>query len=355
MLDHRARRSRPGRDGARDPLKTEEPVSVLLHCGCAIALGLVVWASIRSHRTRPSLDAGLSKARRLAAGGVLLAVAAFAGLALGGSVPFVQARERMVWRDTFKPPFDPSVYPSPLGYYRQYVKELATEPLFDITGLPDGVPIRMATLDTYDGIVWKVTLEVHGRCEGRPATSRGVGTEVDPNFGPCRHDRDRVVPGELRVRRSLASDGRRGRVGVVQRIRRPITRTCRCLSVQPHDRHRSWCTVTPDQATRYDVTVAIPPSLSDLSDDAQFAENNLEPIEGIPGPATGLGSGLVEEVDGLERVQILADYLSEGYYSDSSSGQSPVFALGTAPDASYSSPTPPNSSATPNSTPQRSA
>ena len=67
--------------------------------------------------------------------------------------------------------------------------------------------------------------------------------------------------------------------------------------------------------------VAIPPSLSDLSDDAQFAENNLEPIEGIPGPVTRLGSGLVEEVDGLDTSQILADYLSEGYYSDSSSGQ----------------------------------
>lgn len=300
---------------------TEEPVSVLLHGG-VMALGLVVWASIRSHRTRPSLDAGLSKARRLAAGGVLLAVAAFAGLALGGSVPFAQARDRMVWRDTFEPPFDPSVYPSPLGYYRQYVKELATEPLFDITGIPDGVPIRMATLDTYDGIVWKVTGGTRA-LRGSAGYFERVGTEVDPNFGradttvtvtfPENSAYDEVwlpTVGEAESV-SFSGSGERSReLADAYRYNR-TTDTAAVLG-------------DPRPGDAYDVTVAIPPSLADLPDDAQFAENNLEPIEGIPGPVSGLGSGLVEEVDGLERVQILADFLSDGYYSDSSSGQSPV-------------------------------
>ena len=225
---------------------TEEPVSVLLHGG-VMALGLVVWASIRSHRTRPSLDAGLSKARRLAAGGVLLAVAAFAGLALGSSVRGAPAHERSCGATRSNHRSTRSVYPSPLGYYRQYVKELATEPLFKALGFPTAC--RSA---------WRrstPTTASSGRSRRRTGLrgSAGyfdrVGTEIDPNFGhadttvtvsfPENSAYDEVWLPTVGEAESVSFSGSGDRS---RELADPIGTTARPTP--------QLCSVTPDQATR---------------------------------------------------------------------------------------------------------
>jgi hypothetical protein len=96
-------------------------------------------------------------ARQLLAGGAILAVAA--AVSIGAvSVPALQpASDRTVLRTSIEQPFDPRDYPSPLSGFRRYLKpDRVDDTLFTITGLPDGARIRIATLDSYDGVVYAV-------------------------------------------------------------------------------------------------------------------------------------------------------------------------------------------------------
>ena len=294
---------------------TRVPVSILLHGGL-MALGLITWAAVRNHRERPSLDSGGARARRLAAASALLAVAVFAGLALGGSLPFAQARDRVIWRDTFEPPFDPSLYPSPLGYYREYVKQLEDAPLFTVTGLPEGVPIRMATLDVHDGIVWKVTGGTSAR-RGSAGYFERVGTDVEPDFGDATTTVDIEFPAD-----SAYDEVWLPTVGEAQSISFDDSGSRARTLADGYRYNRTTDTAAvlgePQPGDSYEMSVAIPPAFADLEPDAASGEITMEEIAGIPGPVSGLGSGTIEDIEGLERVQTLVDYLRDtGYYSDS--------------------------------------
>jgi TgpA N-terminal domain len=80
-----------------------------------------------------------------------MAIGAVAGLALAPA-----ASDRFVLRDEVVPPFDPLEFPSPLSGFRNYTKELAETPLFEVTGLEPGDVIRLATMDAYTGRLWNV-------------------------------------------------------------------------------------------------------------------------------------------------------------------------------------------------------
>ncbi|WP_082500926.1 transglutaminase family protein [Agreia sp. Leaf244] len=98
-------------------------------------------------------DAGLARTR-LALGAGLLVVALGVGLATGGLLAPVSARE--VLRDAIVPPLDLHDYASPLVGFRKYVRDEKEDVLFTVKGLPDGARIRLATLDAYDGVVYNV-------------------------------------------------------------------------------------------------------------------------------------------------------------------------------------------------------
>lgn len=53
--------------------------------------------------------------------------------------------------------FDPEVYPSPLGAFRRYVRTDAKDAMFTVTGLPKGDRIRLATMDSYNGLLYNVS------------------------------------------------------------------------------------------------------------------------------------------------------------------------------------------------------
>ncbi|HEY5223119.1 MAG TPA: transglutaminaseTgpA domain-containing protein [Microbacteriaceae bacterium] len=64
---------------------------------------------------------------------------------------------RHVLRDAITPPLDLHNLATPLASFRSYIRDDKKTVLFTVTGLPDGARIRLATLDSYDGIVFSMS------------------------------------------------------------------------------------------------------------------------------------------------------------------------------------------------------
>lgn len=132
----------------------------------AVAIGVLIaalslgWSAWRTRRgTHASAGGRDHLARAVAAAGVL-AVAAAVVLATGPALPGAGGDTRALLRDHVTPPLDLSAYPSPLAGFRKYTRpanQLWDQTLFTVTGLRAGVPVRIATLDDYDGAVWGAT------------------------------------------------------------------------------------------------------------------------------------------------------------------------------------------------------
>ncbi|MGB8861252.1 MAG: transglutaminaseTgpA domain-containing protein [Ilumatobacteraceae bacterium] len=163
---------------------TDRPVSLVLD-GCIFGALAVGWLAWREHLRRPLLEGARASRQQLVMGVGVLVVASLIGFAVAGSLPFAHAQQRTIWRQTVTPPFDPRQYPSPLSGYRHYVKEAAVKDqvMFTVEGLPEGVPVRLATMDAYDGLVWQVT---SGDAEDPSLNDSGsferVGASLEPEF-----------------------------------------------------------------------------------------------------------------------------------------------------------------------------
>ncbi len=94
-------------------------------------------------------------ARSVLSVGLIVLVAAGASVAATVAAP--PSAPRQVLRTAIVQPFDPRDYPSPLSGFRRYEEPAdANSPMLSVTGLPKGARIRIATLDSYDGIVYAV-------------------------------------------------------------------------------------------------------------------------------------------------------------------------------------------------------
>jgi transglutaminase-like putative cysteine protease len=134
-------------------LGTDEPVSVVVHGGVTVGAALA-WGSIRSHRTRHTSRPDAVPVSRIGAAAAMVIAVTVLGLLIGPRLPFVPA-ERFDLRQQIVPPFDPRNEPSPLAAYRNYLKVGSRdEVLFTVSGLPAGARLRLAAMDTYDGVVW---------------------------------------------------------------------------------------------------------------------------------------------------------------------------------------------------------
>ncbi|WP_313813303.1 transglutaminaseTgpA domain-containing protein [Glutamicibacter sp.] len=69
---------------------------------------------------------------------------------------------RQVLRDVLEPPVDLYDFPSPLTDFRRYVKDKSETTLLTVRGLPEGQRIRLAALDSYNGMVFNVDPESSG-------------------------------------------------------------------------------------------------------------------------------------------------------------------------------------------------
>jgi len=171
---------------------TSEPASLLLQ-GAAFAAVLLAWSSVRRRRDRA---AGVQTRRRRSWFGAatMLLVAGTVGLLVGEHLPGADAHDRYVLRDHTEPPFDPRDHPSPLNAYRRYVEPkesggLREVELFVVAGLPEGRHLRLATLDTYDGILFSV---------GAGAQSSGFFQRVGTDLPVDRSGRSAQVRVEVR-------------------------------------------------------------------------------------------------------------------------------------------------------------
>ncbi|CAQ02291.1 transglutaminase-like domain-containing protein [Clavibacter sepedonicus] len=98
-------------------------------------------------------DRRRSGTRAGAAAAVVLAVALVAGVAATGAAPPDASRTGL--RSAVEQPFDPREQVSPLSSFRTYWKTPAVDgTLLTVAGLPAGGRVRLAALDTYDGVVY---------------------------------------------------------------------------------------------------------------------------------------------------------------------------------------------------------
>lgn len=98
-------------------------------------------------------ERSLAAARGLVGAAVIIALAIVAGTTASLAVPPPGSRD--VVRAHIQPPFDPRDYTSPLSEFRGYWQR-ADAPLLTVEGLPTNGRLRIATLDSYDGVVYSV-------------------------------------------------------------------------------------------------------------------------------------------------------------------------------------------------------
>ncbi|MDQ1124711.1 transglutaminase-like domain-containing protein [Microbacterium trichothecenolyticum] len=126
----------------------------------AIALGWAVWRSRLAAAERHAATADVpSSSGTLGIVAALTVVAVVGGAATVGAAAssLTPLADRQVVRDRVVPPLELHDYASPLTAFRKYVKDDGEEPLFSVTGLPEGARVRLAALDLYDGMVYSVS------------------------------------------------------------------------------------------------------------------------------------------------------------------------------------------------------
>jgi Transglutaminase-like superfamily len=127
--------------------------------GAGFAVTALAWAAVRQERGI-SRQATIGRQRpwqRIGAGAAVLAVAGAGATVIGPRLPGAGAHHRVVLAAV--PPFNIDAYPSPLAGYRDYTT--AAPPAIRVFGkqllsttLPAKTVVRIAAMDTYDGLAW---------------------------------------------------------------------------------------------------------------------------------------------------------------------------------------------------------
>lgn len=145
--------------------------------GGTVAVISLGWASWRRYRSvaaatlttnASSPEARRARVRLVVTGATALLVAG--GLGILTATAATAGWDRFTLREQVIPPLELHDYPSPLMSFRKFVEDGTDSTLFTVTGLPAGAVIRLATLDLYDGIVFKVS--------GAGGPASGVFTRV---------------------------------------------------------------------------------------------------------------------------------------------------------------------------------
>ncbi|PZQ91808.1 MAG: transglutaminase domain-containing protein [Leifsonia xyli] len=166
-----------------------------------VSIGWISWRRWRRRRAvgrvqdRDAASAGFRfgvEARTLLAGALVMLFAAGGSVAVAGTL--TPNGDRDVLRNAVAQPFDPRDYPSPLSSFRRYLREgTADTTMLEVKGLPTGARIRIATLDSYDGVVYAVG---SARVDSASGTFVRVPTRIDQSVpGGTRADLTVTVEG----------------------------------------------------------------------------------------------------------------------------------------------------------------
>lgn len=99
--------------------------------------------------------------------GAVVTLLIAAVFSIGATSVFGPQAHRWVARDAVVKPFDPRDYVSPLSGFRAYEQTpTASQAQLTVTGLPEGDLLRVATLDTYDGVDFSVGSDVASEASG---------------------------------------------------------------------------------------------------------------------------------------------------------------------------------------------
>jgi transglutaminase-like putative cysteine protease len=109
---------------------------------------------------------------------VVAGCGAGAGLAAG--------QPRLSVRDQVPQPLRELAETSPLAGYRAYAKQLRDKTLLRADGLPAGQRLRMAVMDQYDGVAWRLSEASNrfGPCATATGPASGAGEQVDLRADP---------------------------------------------------------------------------------------------------------------------------------------------------------------------------
>jgi transglutaminase-like putative cysteine protease len=157
------------------------------------SIGWLVCVAIAERRrvsAARNVDAALADVRRVVGAATLLAFAMVGATVASVALPMPQ---RTVVRSELQPPFEPRDHESPLaGFRAAFEQDAAGRRMLEVRGLPDGAGIRIATLDSYDGVVYSV-----GGADGSAAS--GQFTRL-----PYRLDQSTTVGERVRLEVTVA-------------------------------------------------------------------------------------------------------------------------------------------------------
>ncbi|BDA63953.1 transglutaminase-like domain-containing protein [Actinomyces capricornis] len=299
--------------------------------GPALAAGvLALWscASLRRRRSRvaealsapapggpsaASARQGLDQVIRRGAlsSTAVVAMAAALALAVAPTVPST----RMVLRDLFEPPLDLTEYATPLSLVRSIETDMAGTELLSLSGAPEGVRVRVAALDSYDGLAARIGEDSGGAsrfervgehtvlAEGGAEASQEVRLEVEGYSFPWVPTVSRTVmlrasgPRAAALRESMYFDAFSS------------TGIATAGMVQGD--------VLTQQVDPYSA-----PSENQL-DNATLARISLGTVEQVPASVAALAQEIVgSESDPLAQIRALQQRLRTSYYSDGTQSKS---------------------------------
>ncbi|HET8958219.1 MAG TPA: transglutaminaseTgpA domain-containing protein [Microcella sp.] len=182
---------------ALGPDNVRWPISTTLGLLLVLLLWLAVWRRHeRADALAGSADRGRGGAvRQFVAAATIVLVAG--GLGAGVIAVLPPPEDRIVVRTVVEQPFNPLDAPSPLGAYRaSFAPAVADETAIMVDGLMPGDRVRVAVLDSYNGVVFAVGSDSVDSASGRfarvPArrdvegaqTRRSADVTLARDFGP---------------------------------------------------------------------------------------------------------------------------------------------------------------------------
>jgi transglutaminase-like putative cysteine protease len=296
---------------------TIEPAALVLQ-GVGFAALCVVWLTVKQHRGEQSLVGSASLRSRAIPAAGLMAVAAVGGVSLSSHLPMADASDRKVWREVITPPLDPRQYPSPLSGLRAYLidDDLKDTTLLTVSGLPPGARLRLATMDDYDGLVWRPAYQSDRPSAENSGYFQRMGAEIPLRDGAGEMATVIVTVGEYRdvwvpdvgEVRSLRFEGgpRDDQLNAALRFNQATNTAVSTVPLQQGDRYVMTVRVPTDPPVRF----------SDLSIDGT---EYVPPVDAPGTIKTWAQPIIINAATPGERIDALVDRLRGGAYSDGSS------------------------------------